>query len=171
MNFVANEASKKIKQGNFSFQYDFDKVGAKDVGHSTSTGIPDLRKPEKTFKFFLGAAEIVRHGSKVYIADEYDYNYNLDLRDQGIFDKIGGIFQQYQRFAKGEVGAFAVVDSILERFQSKPGEGMSVRLELGTAESMGLTAEEFDKISTLDSYEEKNKTINPRNKGWRPTES
>ena len=172
ISFASEVVAKKIKSGKFTIKYDFDKAGARDVGHGSNVGIPDLRGPAQNLKFFLGAVNIVRHGQRVYLADEYDYNWKLDLRDQSYYEKIGDIFQQYQRFNKGEVGAFSVVDAILERFQSKPGEGMSVRLDMGSAEELGLSEEEFNKIPTLSSYEDagkRDKRIYKENIGWRPS--
>ncbi len=163
--FLKNHAATSIAKGKLILDYKTDKEGVKSVGHKA--GIPDLRKPSNEMKFFLGKGAYVRVNNVVYLADEYDYNFQLALRDQSIFSKLAQIYERYEEYEKGNIGGFAVIDSILERFQSKPGEGPSVRIKLGTIDELKLSKADFNKLPTLEEYE-RNQTIRPENKGWKP---
>lgn len=164
--FLKSFAKKNIPNGLSTLTYNnTGGDGVKAVGHQA--GLPDFSKPDNEIKFFLGSAKYIRVGNNVVVADEYDYNYKLELRDQNIFTKLSQIYDRYQEVeADPKLGSYAIVDSILERFQSKPGEGPSVRINLGTRESLGISEEAFNKLTTLEEYTSK-ATVNPRNKDWK----
>jgi len=167
LNFLKDFAMKNIPKGQHILTYqNTGGEGVKAVGHQA--GLPDFSKPDAEVKFFLGKAQYIREGDTVYVADEYDYNYALDLRDQSLWTKFGQIYDRVQEYQEGKVGQFAIVDSILERFQSKPGEGPSVRIKVGTKEELKLDDKSFNNLPTLADYVKKNKSINPRNINWKP---
>ena len=163
--FLKKHASESISKGKLFLDYSTDKEGVKSVSHKA--GIPDLRKPSNELKFFVGKGTYVKYNNIAYLADEYDYNYNLELRDQNIFSKLFQVYDRAQEYKEGKVGKFAVIDSVLERFQAKPGEGVSVRIKLGTPKELGLSQEDFDRLPTFENYESK-QTIKKENIGWRP---
>ena len=167
LDFLKSEASSSISKGKLNLDYNIDKEGVASVGHKAD--LPDLRKPTNELKFFIGKGDYVRIGNDAYLADEYDYDYKLELRDQSTWSKLSDVYARYEEYEKGKIGKMGVLDSVLERYQSKPGEGPSVRIKIGSKEELKISQEAFNKLPTLEEYEKK-KTgkMLEVNRGWRP---
>ena len=80
-----------------------------------------------------------------------------------LWDRVGTI---YEKMKGGDTSLYGLAHLLGEAFGPQAGEGASIRAKVGTAKSIGLSKEEFNKIPTLEEYETANAgRINPENLG------
>ena len=151
--------AKKIKQGKFLISYsDYDEEGGSKIGYGME--MPDS---SQGLKFALGKAQIVRHGDKILVVDEWDIDSPEKINEMPFFDKVGTI---YEKMRSGDISMYGLAHLMGEAFGPQSGEGASIRATIGTAKSLKLSKAQLAKIPQLKDYEAKNKhRINPDNLG------
>lgn len=151
--------AKKIKQGKFLISYsDYDEEGGSKISYGME--MPDS---SQGLKFALGKAQIVRHGDKILVVDEWDIDSPEKINEMQFFDKVGTI---YEKMRSGDISMYGLAHLMGEAFGPQSGEGASIRATIGTAKSLKLSKAQLAKIPQLKDYEASNKhRINPDNLG------
>ena len=153
---------KKAKSGNFLISYkDWTPEGGSKVGYNMD--MPDTDRSDMNLQFTLGKAQIVRKGKTVLVVDEWDIQSPEKIHDMPLWDRVSTI---YEKMKGGDTSLYGLAHLLGEAFGPQAGEGASIRAKVGTAKSIGLSKEEFNKIPTLEEYETANAgRINPENLG------
>lgn len=159
-------ARNKIRSGGSGISYsDYDADAGKYVGYGMDT--PDLGDVNKNLKFTVGKGDLVREGDRVIAADEYDFDSPSGIGQQGLLDRLSFIAGRTKDYiteadlnndGRADQSLYGLAHSLGEAFGPNAGEGPSLRASLGTAESLGLTQDQFNALPTLQSYEDRNRS-------------
>lgn len=151
---LSDIVKKQVSKNKSSISYrDYDREGGKGIGYGM--GIPDLSDPRKSLKMTLGKGSIVRDGSgNVMVVDEYDFAGGGNLKKLPLGEKVQALIDAV---TNPDISKYGIAHLFAEAFGSTEGEGASVRAKVGTAETLGLSIEQLNKLPTLEEYESKNK--------------
>lgn len=152
-------AVKKIKRGQSGLTYsDYNRSGGSKVGYGMD--IPDVARADEALKFTFGLGELVRDGKRVIAADEFDFGTADGIGDDSFMDKLSFVSDRVGRYLDGDetMKFYGLVHSVGEAFGPNPGQGPSMRANLGTAEELGITKAQFNKLPTLSQYKANNKS-------------
>ena len=125
-------AKEQVKQG--SYQINYKNIGA-DITSKLSYNmkLPDNMSAKDAIATTLGTSSLRRDGDRLIIVDEYDFQKpDEEPKDVSLY----GMAHQL-----GEV-------------MNPPGQGPSIRADLGSWKELGLNEKQFNKVPTLESYEE-----------------
>ena len=125
-------AKEQVKQG--SYQINYKNIGA-DITKKLSYNmkLPDKMSAKDAIATTLGTSSLRRDGDRLIIVDEYDFQKpDEEPKDVSLY----GMAHQL-----GEV-------------MNPPGQGPSIRADLGSWKELGLNEKQFSKVPTLESYEE-----------------
>jgi len=125
-------AKEQVKQG--SYQINYKNIGA-DITKKLSYNmkLPDNMSAKDAIATTLGTSSLRRDGDRLIIVDEYDFQKpDEEPKDVSLY----GMAHQL-----GEV-------------MNPPGQGPSIRADLGSWKELGLNENQFNKVPTLESYEE-----------------
>jgi len=125
-------AKEQVKQG--SYQINYKNIGA-DITKKLSYNmkLPDNMSAKDAIATTLGTSSLRRDGDRLIIVDEYDFQKpDEEPKDVSLY----GMAHQL-----GEV-------------MNPPGQGPSIRADLGSWKELGLNEKQFNKVPTLESYEE-----------------
>lgn len=125
-------AKEQVKQG--SYQINYKNIGA-DITKKLSYNmkLPDKMSAKDAIATTLGTSSLRRDGDRLIIVDEYDFQKpDEEPKDVSLY----GMAHQL-----GEV-------------MNPPGQGPSIRADLGSWKELGLNEKQFNKVPTLESYEE-----------------
>lgn len=125
-------AKEQVKQG--SYQINYKDIGA-DITSKLSYNmkLPDKMSAKDAIATTLGTSSLRRDGDRLIIVDEYDF--------------------QKPKEEPEEVSLYGLAHQIGEVL-NPPGHGPSIRADLGSWKELGLNEEQFNKVPTLESYEE-----------------
>ena len=173
----------KIKKGSNFLTYK-DYGGVQDAGYDANISFsPELGD---TLKFTLGKADIIKQGSTILVADEYDLpfdpavlaNFKYEVFDKDNNPLLGGgkkkvgitpkelhnaslaIKLEYISQADGSQGK---AHRYGELFGAKEGKGLSQRYVIGTVSSLGLSEEDVSQLMTIEEYEKLKLSTNKMN--------
>ena len=171
LDLLKNVATKRIKEGGsiISYKHIDPEVAGSNISYRMD--MPDFRDPKKGLKFVTGQSTIVRDGDDIFIADEFDLPRSTETKDiEGTWDKLKFLAKKGGKWVKGlseetpEVSTYGMAHFVGELLGPQEGEGPSLRFNLGSREELGISPEQFNRLLTLDQYEEKNAyRINPSN--------
>ena len=124
-------AKEQVKNG--SFQINYKNIGA-DITKNLSYNmkLPDKMSAKDAIATTLGTSSLRRDGDRLIIVDEYD-------------------FQKPDEEPK-ETSLYGTAHQIGEIF-NPPGQGPSIRADLGSWKELGLDEKQFSRVPTLESYE------------------
>ena len=124
-------AVEQVKNG--SFQINYKNIGA-DITKNLSYNmkLPDKMSAKDAIATTLGTSSLRRDGDRLIIVDEYD-------------------FQKPDEEPK-ETSLYGTAHQIGEIF-NPPGQGPSIRADLGSWKELGLNEKQFSQVPTLESYE------------------
>jgi peptidoglycan hydrolase-like protein with peptidoglycan-binding domain len=173
---LGNIVVKKIKNGGNWLTYK-DYGGKQTASYKTDISLtPELGD---TLKFTLGKTDIIKHGQKILVADEYDLPFDKNHLAVFKYEENGkkkvGISPEKLRNASLAIkleyisqseGTQGKAHRYGELFGAKEGEGLSQRYVVGTLSSLGLTEKDVSNLMTLEEYEKmkiSTKKMNPAN--------
>ena len=124
-------AKEQVKQG--SFQINYKDIGA-DITSKLSYNmkLPDKMSAKDAIATTLGTSSLRRDGDRLIIVDEYD-------------------FQKPKEEPK-ETSLYGMAHQVGEVL-NPPGQGPSIRADLGSWKELGLDEKQFSRVPTLESYE------------------
>ena len=145
----------KINRGSNSLTYrDYDKLGGSQVSYRM--GMPDLASESVNLKFTLGKADIVRDGENIVVADEYDIGEIGGIGEQGQLEKLKFLKDSVMSYFQNNVSEYGLAHKVAEAYGANPGHGPSIRAAIGTAEDLGISEQQFNRLPTLADYNKKN---------------
>lgn len=143
-------ASEKIKRGSTGILYsDYNKEAGSKISYRM--GLPDVSDPTEALKFTLGRTDLVRDGDKIVAADEFDFEGEEKIAEKSIIDQVKFLADRAGQYLSGDISTYGAIHSLGEVF-APPGEGPSFRIDLGTAEDLGISKQQFNRLPTLDDY-------------------
>ena len=124
-------AKEQVKQG--SFQINYKNIGA-DITRKLSYNmeLPDKMSAKDAIATTLGTSSLRRDGDRLIVVDEYDFK---KPKEEPKETSLYGMAHQV-----GEV-------------LNPPGQGPSIRADLGSWKELGLDEKQFNNVPTLESYE------------------
>ena len=124
-------AKAQVKQG--SFQIDYKDIGA-DITSKLSYNmeLPDNMSARDAIATTLGTSSLRREGDRLIVVDEYDFQ---KPKEEPKETSLYGLAHQV-----GEV-------------LNPPGQGPSIRADLGSWKELGLDEKQFNNVPTLESYQ------------------
>ena len=124
-------AKEQVKQG--SYQINYKDIGA-DITSKLSYNmkLPDKMSAKDAIATTLGTSSLRRDGDRLIIVDEYDF--------------------QKPDEEPTETSLYGTAHQIGEIF-NPPGQGPSIRADLGSWKELGLNEKQFSQVPTLESYE------------------
>ena len=143
-------AADKIKSGSTGIVYsDYNKEAGSKIGYQM--GLPDVSDPTEALKFTLGRTDLVRDGDKIVAADEFDFEGEEKIAEKSIIDQVKFLADRAGQYLSGDLSTYGAIHSVGEVF-APPGQGPSFRIDLGTAEDLGISKQQFNRLPTLDDY-------------------
>ena len=144
------------------------KLRGSEIGYGMQ--LPDFSDVNKTLKFTLGKANIVRDGNNVMVADEFDFPLSDKTKNlEGFLGKAKFLATKAAKAAteygkeNPSVSLYGLAHYIGEIIGPQEGEGPSVRFNIGSFEDLNISREQFERLPSLDDYEKKNEhRIRPR---------
>ena len=149
---------------------DYDDVGKQAIGYNTPVYIENLADPVYNVKMGLSTVRLFRHKGSVYGGDEMntpppDYSHELkdsevSLSKKDVLDRITTIFKEWDedKFKDKDDTKLGTVKGLFHRFSEAfgpdMGESFSTRILIGSKKELGLSSKQFNKIPTLEQYEE-----------------
>ena len=157
---LRNVAAKQLAKGQHSISYkDLTPKGGAEIGYGMP--MPNLLSPKMNVQYTLGKSDIVRRGEDVLVADEYDFPARKIPTGMTPMNKVKTIVTEV---ATGKISPYGFLHLTGEAFGPHEGGGPSIRVDVGTAKSLGLSKDQMSKIPTLREYEAKHRgRINPKN--------
>lgn len=139
----------RVGSGGNNLSYkDYDKEAGGGIGYTA--GIKDLKNPRTSLKFTLGKANIVKDGDTLYVADTYDFSGKASkLRDAPLFEKVDYLLDSYN---SGRVSNYGMAHLAAELFGSKEGDGIPVRIKVGSIAELGLSEDDVSQLEDMQSY-------------------
>ncbi len=119
-------------------------------------GMPDLASESVNLKFTLGKADIVRDGENIVVADEYDIGEIGGIGEQGQLEKLKFLTDSVMSYFQNYVSEYGLDHKVAEAYGANPGHGPSIRAAIGTAEDLGISEQQFNRLPTLADYNKKN---------------
>ena len=137
------------------------------VGEVPSNWVMSLT-PEQQKELSDLSPEIIEHLPRVYEYYETATNVTKDIEDT--WDKLKFLAKKGGKWIKGlreetpEVSTYGMAHFVGELLGPQEGAGPSLRFNLGSREELGINPEQFNRLLTLDQYEEREShRINPSN--------
>ena len=166
LDFVKELAKNKINRGSIGFKRpvtyrDYNPEAGKKTGYHMD--LPSRTDVSEVMKYTFGKADLVRDGNNIIQADEYDLPTPEGIPMETLGDKasyITNAFADY--FTKDKSGnrklsTAGLAHKVGEVFGPSEGTGPSMRINLGTPESLGISQKQFAKLPTLADYTKMNK--------------
>tara|TARA_R100000152_G_scaffold20644_1_gene15044 strand:- start:102 stop:3176 length:3075 start_codon:yes stop_codon:yes gene_type:complete len=164
LKYMQNLATRRLNQGKKGISYsNYNKQGGKGVGYSLK--MPDWSDISERLKFTFGKVDLVRDGNNLILPDEYD----LPTGTGGKINKLQGIKEKTKYLTNAVADYFTTDDSgrrkistaglahkIGEVLGPSEGTGPSLRVNLGTPESLGLNKQMFNNLPTLEEWTKTN---------------
>ena len=150
---ISKDQLKKGKKG-ISYSTYNTEAGSK-IGYGMD--IPDLEDPREALKFTLGKTDFVRDGDRVLAADEFDFTGEEKIKEKSMLDQVKFLADRTGQFLSGDISLYGFGHSVGEVF-SPPGQGPSFRVDLGSAEDLGIDQKQFNSLPTLEDYTQRNKS-------------
>lgn len=134
----------------------FTEEGGSKMGYGMDT--PSFQDAGEALQYILGKHAYVREGDDVLNADEYDFGKigPNAIKNQSLFKRIKFIKDKFDQFQRGEIKDYGFAHYLAEAFGATPGEGPSVRVNLGNYKDLGIDPERFKNLPTLEQYEREN---------------
>ena len=157
LSLLTQITKKNVNRGLMGGSYrDFTKAGGSKMGYGMDT--PSFESAGEALQYVVGKHAYVREGEDVYNADEYDYGKigPNAIKNQSLFERIKFVKDKFDQFQRGEIKDYGFAHYLAEAFGATPGEGPSVRINLGNYKDLGIDPERFKNLPTLEQYEREN---------------
>ena len=143
---VRNIVSSKAKSGKSKISYGDYKKGDK-LGYGVD--LPDISNSDQALKLLLGQANIRRdENNNLFAIDSYDFNAPEEEKNASVFDRAAMFYDDYTTKNMSFYGA-------AHRFGELFGESIPVKIKVGSAEDLGISKEQLNKIPLLASESNK----------------
>ena len=149
---------------------DYDDVGKQAIGYNTPVTKENLDDPAYNVKMGLSTVRLFRHNGSVYGGDEMntpppDYSHELkdsevSLSKKDVLERLTTIFKEWDedKFKDKDATKLGTAKGLFHRFAEAfgpdMGESFSTRILIGSKKELGLSSNQFNKIPTLEQYEE-----------------
>jgi len=148
------EAGRPLYINDFVLIYDdYDESGRSDVGYNTGTTLEQLGDPSFNLKQSMGTLRLFTHKGKVYAGDEQNFPSREGEEPLGKQDLINRLIEIVKTGVGTGLDIKGIGHRIAEAFGPDMGDGMSARILIGGKKELGLSANDFKKIPTLEQYE------------------
>ena len=155
--------AERIKANSSSISYRDIDPQKKGSGIGYGMELPSFSDVNKTLKFTIGKADIVRDGNNVMVADEFDFPLSSETKKlEGFVDKANFLankaVEAVTEYGKENpsVSFYGLAHYIGEVAGPQEGEGPSVRFNMGSPEDLNISPQQFRRLPTLDAYKAQN---------------
>lgn len=151
---LADIVRNQLGRGSNTLSYsNYNEEGGKKIGYGRSS-VPNLNDPRESLKHLLGKANIIRDGDTVLVGDTYDFGGDLanKHKDSNFFDKLK---DGYSVLTSGDTGLYGKAHQIQEIFGAREGNGIPVRIPVGTAQQLGISPEQLAALETRQEYDKR----------------
>lgn len=135
-----------------SYKHFTDEGGSK-MSYQMET--PEFDTPGKSLQYLLGQHKYVRKGNDLLTADEYDYGETGPdaIKNQSFVDRAKYVYDKFEDYRAGKIKDYGFAHHLAEAFGATPGEGASVRINLGNHKDLGVDPTMFNNLPTIKDYE------------------
>ena len=135
-----------------SYKHFTDEGGSK-MSYQMET--PKFDTAGQSLQYLLGQHKYVRKGNDLLTADEYDYGeIGPDaIKNQSFVDRVKYVYDKFEDYRAGKIKDYGFAHHLAEAFGATPGEGASVRINLGNYKDLGVDPKMFNNLPTIEDYE------------------
>lgn len=144
---IRSIVSRNVNRGNPKISYqDYGDAGD-NLGYGVD--LPDISSSLEQVRLLLGRASIQKDkNDNLVVVDDYNYNAPEEEKNASVFDRAAMFYDDYTTKNMSLYGA-------AHRFGELFGESIPVKINLGTAEDLGISKKQLNKIPLLASESNK----------------